>query len=67
MKKDLHKPNFESYYLEINSVEHELQYHIDNFENWINEEIFINPFRYLTIFLTGYARATIENKPEVIV
>jgi aldehyde dehydrogenase (NAD+) len=64
LKKDLHKPNFESYYLEINSVEHELQYHIDNFENWINEEIFINPFRYLTIFLTGYARATIENKPR---
>ena len=64
LKKDLHKPYFESYYLEINSVEHELQYHIDNFENWINEELFINPFRYVTLFFTGYARSIIENKPR---
>ena len=62
--KDLHKPYFESYYLEINSVEHELQYHIDNFENWINNEIFINPLRYLTLFLTGYGRAILESNPR---
>ena len=40
--KDLRKPYFESYYLEINQVEHELQYYLDNFENWIDREIFIN-------------------------
>lgn len=62
--KDLHKPYFESYYLEINQVEHELQYHLDNFENWIIEEITINPIRYLTLSLTGYGRTIIENKPR---
>ena len=62
--KDLHKPYFESYYLEINQVEHELQYHIDNFEDWINKELFINPFKYLTLSLTGYGRTIIENRPR---
>ena len=64
LNKDLKKPFFESYYLEINQVEHELQYHLDNFENWIDNNIFINPFRYLTLFLTGYGRAIIENRPR---
>ena len=64
LKKDLHKPYFESYYLEINQVQHELQFHIDNFENWINKELFINPLRYLTLFFTGYGRAIIENRPR---
>lgn len=62
--KDLHKPYFESYYLEINQVEHELQYHIDNFENWIENKLFINPLQYLTFFLTGYGKAIIENRPR---
>ena len=64
LKKDLNKCYFESYFLEINQVEHEIKYHIDNFENWINEEIFINPLRYLTLFLTGYGRTIIENRPR---
>ena len=64
LNKDLHKPFFESYYLEINQVEHEIQYHLDNFEKWINQELFINPLKYLTLFLTGYGRAIIENKPR---
>ena len=64
LKKDLHKPYFESYYLEINQVEHEIQYHLDNFQNWISQELFINPIRYLTLFLTGYGRTIIENRPR---
>lgn len=64
LKKDLRKSFFESYYLEINQVEHEIQFHLDNIDEWIDENIFINPFRYLTLFLTGYGKAIIENRPR---
>ena len=64
LNKDLHKSFFESYYLEINQVEHDLQYHLDNLDNWVHQELFINPLKYLTLFLTGYGRAIIENKPR---
>jgi len=64
LKKDLKKSYFESYYLEINQVEHEIQFHLDNIDEWIDENIFINPFRYLTLFLTGYGKAIIENRPR---
>jgi aldehyde dehydrogenase (NAD+) len=61
---DLHKPEFESIYLEIKQVQHEIQYHLDNLDEWISEKIFINPLRYLTLFLTGYGQAYIESKPR---
>ena len=61
---DLHKPIFESIYLEIKQVQHEIQYHLDNLDEWISENIFINPLRYLTLFLTGYGQAYIESKPR---
>lgn len=64
LKKDLNKNFFESYYLEIRQVQHDIQYHLDNIDYWINEKIFINPFRYLTLFLTGNANAVIEYKPR---
>ena len=61
---DLHKPNFESLYMEIKQVQHEIQYHLDNLEDWVSESVFINPLKYLTIFLTGYGKAYIESKPR---
>jgi len=61
---DLHKPNFESYYLEIKQVQHDIQAHLDNLDKWLKQDIFINPIKYLTIFLTGYGKAVIEYKPR---
>ena len=64
LSQDLHKPNFESYYLEIKQVQHDIQYHIDNLDDWVHQGVFINPLKYLTIFLTGYGKAMIESKPR---
>ena len=64
LTKDLHKPNFESYYLEIKQVQHDIQFHIDNLDEWVHQGVFINPLKYLTIFLTGYGKAMIESKPR---
>lgn len=62
--QDLHKPNFESYYLEIKQVQHDIQTHLDNLDSWTTKSIFIHPIKYLTIFLTGYGKAKIEYKPR---
>ena len=61
---DLHKPRFESLYLEIKQVQQDIQYHHDNLENWVSQNVFINPLKYLTLFLTGYGEAYIESKPR---
>jgi aldehyde dehydrogenase (NAD+) len=61
---DLHKPNFESYYLEIKQVQHDIQTHLDNLDKWLKQDIFIHPIKYLTISLTGYGKAEIEHKPR---
>jgi len=61
---DLNKPNFETIYLEIKQVQHEIQYHLDNLDDWISEGVFINPLKYLTLFLTGYGKAYIDSKPR---
>ena len=50
--------------MEIKQVQHEIQYHLDNLEDWVSESVFINPLKYLTIFLTGYGKAYIESKPR---
>ena len=62
--QDLHKPTFESLYLEIKQVQHDIQYHLDNLENWTSQQIFINPLRYLTLTLTGYGKTYVESKPR---
>jgi len=46
---DLHKPDFESLYMEIKQVQHEIQYHLDNLEDWVSKSVFINPTEKLTL------------------
>ena len=59
---DLHKPPFETEFMEINQVIHEINVHLDNLDNWIIEKKFINPLQYINISSTGLNSAYIENR-----
>jgi len=62
--KDLHKSKFEAYNMEVNPVEHELQYHIDHLAKSIAPtSLSMDPFEHLVISMTGHGKAALYWDP----
>ena len=60
---DIHKPVFETNFMEINQVEHEINIHLDNMDSWLYDTKYINPLKYINIASSGYALSYVENRP----
>lgn len=60
---DLHKPQYESYFMEILQIENEIKYHLDYFESWLEERKWISPFKNMSLFFSGMGHSYVQRKP----
>ncbi len=61
MYKDLHRSRFESHLIELNVIDHEIQYALDNFDSWVVDET--KP----TNFLNFPAKSVVHRDPLGVV
>ena len=60
---DLHKPKFESKHMEIFPILKEIDYHLENFESWLEEKKSINPLNNLSLVLSSTNTCKIKRLP----
>ena len=62
--QDLRKNEFESYNMEINPVEHEIQHQLDHIATWSEPEaVKMDPLENLVISMTGHGKAALYRDP----
>jgi len=64
LHQDLRKSKFESYNMEVNPIEHEIQHHLDHLAEWMEPtSLRMDPFENLVISMTGHGKAALYWDP----